>query len=337
MQLCYPIIMKKAWATIFLAAFFFHTVTTPILAFDGSVLGIHILNPSEAQTAQELFKADQRAEDSHYVTIPLTLNDLHKQAEWQAFFTYSRQQHLIPIVRLATKMQGSAWAVPTKKDVVDLITFLSALDWPTEEKYIIVFNEVNHNKEWGNTINPSEYADVLKFSSDWAKSEGKNYKVLPAAMDLAAPNGPSTMEAFNYLEQMRKHEPRIFSYVDYWNSHAYPNPAFSSSPAATGQNSISGFLYELNYLKDKTGHEYQTFITETGWVENSVTRPWLSYYYDYAFQHVWSDPHVKAVTPFVLQGDPGPFSGFTFLTRNGQPTRQYEAYQDALRKFGEKK
>src|SRR5258708_7586459 len=328
--------MKKVLVGVISMIAFFWSAQQ-VGAIDGSVLGIHILSTSEIQNAEQLFKADQRTDDFHYVTIPVTLDDLNKQAEWNAFFAYCRQQHLIPIVRLTSRFENGAWIVPNKKNIADLITFLSSLNWPTDEKYIIVFNEVNHSKEWGNTINPVEYTDVLKFASNWAKSENKNYKILPAAMDLAAPNGSSTSEAFTYLNKMYQTEPRIFGYVDYWNSHAYPNPAFSGSPTATGQNSIIVFMNELDYLKNKTGHDYQTFITETGWVENAQTRPWLISYYDYAFQHVWSDPRVKAVTPFVLQGDPGPFSQFTFLNRNGQPTAQYAAYQEALKKFGEKK
>jgi hypothetical protein len=46
--------------------------------------------------------------------------------------------------------------------------------------------------------------------------------------------------------------------------------------------------------------------------------------------HVWSDPRVVAVTPFVLRGDPGPFAEFGFLDKNNQPTRQYRALQQAL-------
>lgn len=322
--------MRKLLA-ILLAFSIFALSSTRVFAVEGSVLGIHILHPSEAPKAKELLKAGQNQDDWHYVTIPLSLNDLNRQDEWKSFFKYAKENKLIPVVRLTTKFENGAWSVPNKRNIVDLIDFLSELEWPTDERYIIVFNEVNHAKEWGNRLDPAEYADVLRFTSNWAKSEGKNYRVLPAAMDLAAPNSGVTREAFNYLEQMWNHDNSIFAYVDVWNSHSYPNPAFSSSPERTEKNSVRGFIHELNFLKQKTGKDYKTFITETGWVENAATRRHLDAYYTYAAQHIWSDPRVIAVTPFVLQGDPGPFAGFTFVNRSGQPTRQYMAYQNILK------
>lgn len=327
--------MKKAWGSG-LAVLMVFLIARPVQAIDGSILGIHILNPSEASYAAQLLSADQHQDDWHYVTIPLTLDDLKKPDDWSSFFAFAKKQHLIPIVRLATHFENGAWQIPTKKNIVDLITFLSNLTWPTSEKYIIAFNEVNHVQEWGGTIDPAGYVDVLRFTSDWAKSENLNYKVLPAAMDMDAPNGPTTKEGFAYLDQMWQTDQTIFDYVDYWNSHSYPNPAFSAPPTAKGKNSISGFEAELAYLQQKTGREYQTFITETGWVDTAATRDRLASYYQYAMRNVWSDPRIMGVTPFVLQGDPGPFSAFTFLNRDGRPTAQYAAYQNVLKTLTQK-
>jgi hypothetical protein len=325
--------VKKWLAVLTIFSFLSLISTSSAQATDGSVLGIHILAPGEAQNAKILLtESDPQKQDQwHYVTVPLTLNDLQKHDEWQKFFDYAREQKLIPIVRLTTRFENGAWKVPTKKDVVNLVTFLSALNWPTEKKHIVVFNEVNHANEWGNTINPAQYANVLRFTSNWAKSENKNYFVLPAAMDLGASNGGTTIEAFHYLDQMLSADADIFHFVDYWNSHSYPNPGFSGAATEKGQKSISGFVTELAYVKEKTGQDLQTFITETGWAENAKTSKNLDSYYQYAVEHVWSDPRVIAVTPFVLQGDPGPFSAFTFLNDKGQPTKQYIAFQRALR------
>ena len=328
--------MQKAFRIFTAFSLLFVTTASPIFASQGSVLGIHILSPSEAQSANELFLADTTSE-AHYVTIPLTLDDLQKKDDWNTFFAYAQKQHLIPIVRLATHFENGSWQVPTKKNIVDLIAFLSVLQWPTEEKYIIAFNEVNHTQEWGGSLDPASYVDALRFTSDWAKSENLNYKVLPSAMDMDAPNGSTTKEGFAYLDQMLKIDPKIFSYVDYWNSHSYPNPAFSAPPSSNGKNSINGFSNELAYLQKNTGREFETFITETGWRESSSNRSQLAGYYQYAMKNVWSDPRVKGVTPFVLHGDPGPFSGFTFLNRDGAPTKQYEAYQGVLKVLSERK
>ena len=237
---------------------------------------------------------------------------------------------MIPIVRLATKVEDGGWIKPNRWQIVRLISFLNLLEWPTEDRYIIVFNEVNHAKEWGNSINPAEYAQILKFTSRWAHTEPQNYKVLPAAMDLAAPNGAETMEAFNYLERMLQ-APDVFDHIDLWNSHSYPNPGFSSPPTLRAKNSMRGFLHELDYLKRKTGKDFEVMITETGWTVNRSTAPWLKNYYLYALQHIWSHPQVKAVTPFVAKGSPGHLLTLVFMMLNGQPTVHYEAFQEALK------
>lgn len=308
---------------------------SPIWATEGQVLGIHILHPYELQDATKLVKTEANKDQWHYVTIPLALDDLKNFDEWQSFFNEAKNQKLIPVVRLATRFENGSWKVPTRKEITDLVAFLSKLEWPTEQRYVIVFNEVNHAKEWGGQINPAQYGAVLRFTSDWLHTEQKNYVVLPAAMDLAAPNGSTTMEAFTYLNQMQLADGDIFkNTIDVWNSHSYPNPGFSSSPQRTAQNSLRGFEHELKYIHDTTGKEYKVMITETGWVSNGQTNRWLSSYYEYALQNIWSDTRVIGVTPFVLRGDPGPFSGFAFLDRNNKPTLQYTAFRQALEKAG---
>lgn len=323
--------MKKGAILAVLTLVFSLFQAKAVYAQEGAVLGIHIMNLNEAPQARELLKGNGLPDEWRYVTIPVTLNDLHKQKEWQDFFDYAKAQKLIPIVRLTTKPDGSVWAIPSQKDVTDLITFLSSLNWPTDQKYIIVFNEVNHAKEWGNSIDPAGYADILSFTSNWAKSENKNYQILPAAMDLAAPNGKETQEAFTYLEKMREHDPNILTYVDFWNSHSYPNPGFSSAPTRSGKQSLRGYQTELSYVKEKTGNDLKTFITETGWVDTNINSRLMSKYYMYAAQNIWNDDRIMAVTPFILQGAPGPFAPFTFLDANGKPTYQYRAYQEAMK------
>jgi hypothetical protein len=299
------------------------------MAKEGQVLGVHILNTHELDAAAKLIK-NQAKDEWYYVTIPLTLSDLDKKDQWQDFFNKCKQQKIIPLVRLTTRPDGPVWKIPNKKETVDLIDFLSDLSWPTHKKHIIVFNEVNHAQEWGGKIDPAGYSKVLEFAANWAHTEAKNYIVLPAAMDLAATNGSSTIEAFNYLNQMYAFNPEIFSYVDAWNSHSYPNPDFSSSPEKTGKNSLRGFEYELNYLKSKTNQDYQVYITETGWIASGKVAKWLPSYYAYAKEHIWSHPQVVAVTPFVLKGDPGPFAGFTLIDKNDNPTIQYFAMRRAV-------
>lgn len=322
--------LSRVALTVVLTGGLFLAAGTPVSARENSVFGIHLMNTGELDKASELLNPSPN-EEWNYVTVPITLDDLKKPDDWKHFFAQAKEKKIIPIVRLMTRFDNGAWQVPTKRNVVDLINFLSLYEWPNEQRYIIAFNEVNHAKEWGGKINPEEYADVLTFTADWAHSEGKNYQVLPAAMDLDAPNGSATKEAFQYLNEMLAYNPQIFDKVDYWNSHSYPNPAFSASPTKTGKNSMRGFATELAFVKDKTGKDFRTFVTETGWNENGTTRRWLSSYYQYTSDNIWSDEKVVAVTPFVLQGDPGPFSGFSFLDKNGKPTNQYRAYQEVIK------
>lgn len=298
-----------------------------------SVIGVHILSTGELGEAKELIAVDH--EDTwQYVTIPFTLADVEKKDEWQTFFDSAKQHKVIPLVRLATRFENGAWAIPTRKDIVQLITTLNNLTWPTDAQHIIIFNEVNHAKEWGGRIDPEQYATSLRFSIDWAKSENTRFVVLPAALDLAAPSGTQTREAFAYLEHMRQADPEVLGLIDGWNSHSYPNPGFSASPLKTGKNSLRGYQYELAFL-EKHGYPLKpVYITETGWEESRYTRQALVAYYDYALKYIWSDPRIKAVTPFVFRGAPGPFAGFSFVDQSGAPTRQYQALRTALSRLG---
>lgn len=300
-------------------------------AMQDKIMGVHILSPVDLEYAKKLFTQDGVERDWHFLTVPLTLNDMNQFEYWQDFFIEAKRHKFIPIVRLASTVENGVWAQPNRRQIVGMFKFLNQLDWPSNQRFVIVFNEVNHAKEWGNKIDPAGYADILEFTARWAHTEQANYKVLPAAMDLAAPNAPETMEAFTYLELMLEHNPRIFDHIDVWNSHSYPNPAFSSSPQRMTQDSIRGFEHELAYLKNKTGRDFKVIITETGWVMNRSTVPWLSQYYLYAMQHVWIHPQLIGVTPFLLRGSPGNFADFSFFDEQNQPTQIFDAFTRAFR------
>ncbi len=132
------------------------------------------------------------------------------------------------------------------------------------------------------------------------------------------------------MKNMVLEDSSIFSYIDAWNSHSYPNPGFSASPLLSGKNSLRGFEHELAFLDQYLEKKLPVYITETGWVETKKTGGWLSQYYKYAVQHIWSDVQVKAVTPFVLNGAPGTFEEFSFYDKNGNPTKQFYALRKAI-------
>lgn len=313
----------------FIGSFVFSKASAQSL--NSRVLGMHILHPDEINQFRQVYKD----EEWRFVTIPLTLDDLDNHREWQKFFDQAYQLKIIPIIRLSTRFDTSigAWQIPSRKNITDLARFLSNLDWHQDEKFVIVFNEVNHAAEWGGTIDPLLYGGILKFTSNWFRSEGRNYKILPAAMDLASNNSSNTREAFSYLQSLYNFDNEIFDKIDYWNSHSYPNPEFSASPTKRGQNSIRGFTYELNWLKSKTGKDFDVFITETGWASSYLTNYYLDDYYLYALQHIWSDPRAKAVTPFLMKGSPGPFASFSFFDAGNNPTIQLFSLQKAIKNF----
>ncbi|NCN06292.1 MAG: hypothetical protein GW946_00425 [Candidatus Pacebacteria bacterium] len=303
-------------------------------------LGMHVLQPDEFAVAkQALLSPDTTAAESawNFMTVPITLVDIEDPIRWQKQFDQAKIDRVIPIVRLTTRFENNAWQRPNRKEIVALINFLSDLEWPTADKRIIVFNEVNHAKEWGGSIDPASYAQDFIFASNWAHAVDPAFIVLPAAMDLAAGNTKDTSEAFWYLSQLYEYDPEVFSYADAWNSHSYPNPGFVSSPVRTDKNSLRGFEHELAFLENKIDKSLPVYITETGWRGTRATDRWLASYYEYALRHIWSKPEVVAVTPFLYKGAPGPFAEFSFVTADDQPTNQLLSLQLALENIAREK
>lgn len=269
--------------------------------------GIHILNPEEVKPAAELVNANG---DWGYATIVLRLNDLNRE-KWQAVFDEMRRRHLIPIVRLATIPQNSHWVKPQGEDSVKLADFLNSLNWVIKNRYVVLFNEPNHAKEWGNEINPGEYAVIARDLSGKLKSASDDFFILPAGLDTAAPNSKDTLAATEYWRQMYLADPKIFTVFDGWNSHSYPNPGFSGSVSASGLGTIRSYLAEVNYLaRFGLPSNLPVFITETGWVDTAGD---LASLYTQAFTYVWQQPNLVAVTPFVLNYPQPPFKQFSWL------------------------
>jgi len=324
--------MRRLW--ILLLGFFVMILSPKSVKASIDGIGIHILHPQEISQVRQLFsEQNTKRETPVYVTIPYSLADTKKAEDWQLFFKQSKEMNVIPIVRLTTAFEKNTWKVPSRSDVVLLLDSLDKMEWPQPERHIIVFNEVNHAKEWGGQISPRTYASILEFTANWAHTQAHPYVVLPAALDLAAPQSTISWDAYAYWQAVYRENAEVFTLIDAWNSHSYPNPAFSSAPSKTGRTSLQGYKQELAWLKQWTGAELPVYITETGWEVNRSTSRYLQQYYTYALQHVWSDERIVAVTPFVLKGEPGPFANFSFLTGDDKPTVQYLALQKALKQL----
>lgn len=318
----------KYFGQFIIALFCMLLLPNRVEAVAGDVLlGIHILEPEEVEKASEFIQAP----DEHwsFVTVPIRLDQMDKN-RWQRFFDKCEELHIIPLIRLATVFdKEGVWRAPTEADVIKTAQFLTQLNWPTHQLHVILYNEPNHAKEWGGKISPEEYSEIAAFAADWFATESKEYIVLPAGLDAEAPNGPATMESSLFIRRMVNANPDILDKFDAWNSHSYPNPAFSASAYSSGKNRLDGWRYELNFLQSNYGKEFDVYITETGWDQSNLTEKRLSDYYYYALTEIWNDHRVKAVTPFILQGNNGVFDDFSFINLNGSPTKQMEALETA--------
>lgn len=319
--------MKKIFAllTVFLIYLFFPAN----IHASGPSLGIHLLDPNELNQALELAGGDPQNPGA--VTVVLRVDDRDSN-KWQNFFDIAQENHITPIIRLATQITESGWRRPCKKDILEHAEFLTSLNWHSRSLLLVAFNEPNHAAEWGGEINPEDYAQILEFTLDWFHTEPKEYLVLPAGLDAAAPSGPDTLDSFIFMNRMFNSNPGILEKIDGWTSHAYPNPGFIASPYASGKASIRGYQNELQILKNYLDREFPVYITETGWRKTAQNIKKLPEYYTYAYEKVWNHEDIKAITPFVFAAYSGPFHEFSFVNSDGSPTPQYLAWKSLKNK-----
>src|SRR3989344_543595 len=262
------------------------------LSVPNNKYGIHIADPQDIPDAAFLVNSNG---DWGYVTLVIQDNDRNTD-KWQRIFNQMRRLHVIPLVRLATRPEGNTWKKPQPEDIRDWKTFLNSLNWPTENRYVILFNEPNHAAEWGNAINPEEYADILASFAKELKATSPDFFILPAGLDASAPNSNSTMDEEAFLRRMIAKQPDAVSLLDGWTTHSYPNPGFSGSPHALGRGTLRSYLWELSLL----GKQLPVFITETGWQHQSLTTETIAEYLKEASLGAWKDPRIVAITPFIF-------------------------------------
>lgn len=299
------------------------------LATPNNQIGIHILFTSELADAAKLVNSSNG--DWGYVTIPIQVSD-KDLVKWQIFMDQAKKHHLIPILRLATNgdyFNTSVWHKPNESDILDFANFLNSLTWPIENKYIIVFNEVNRGDEWEGSPNPEEYAKLLSYAVTVFKSKDPNFFIISAGLDNAAPNAQGKyMDQYTFYKKMNESVPGIFNQIDGYSSHSYPNPGFKQPPTVLTNKSISSFKYEKEYLETMTNKNLPVFITETGWSTDSISDEESADYYKIAFSNIWNDPNIVAITPFILSAGTPPFSQFSLLNENGSVSKRYSAIKD---------
>lgn len=303
----------------------------PIYAQDTTPLknnrfGIHILDESDLPDAASLVNSNGGSWG--YVTFVIRADEMNID-RWSRAFNQMKELKLIPIVRIATIQKDGVWQKADINDAEKWATFLGALPWPTKARYVVLFNEPNHATEWGGTIQPDDYAKIARRYWEELKKNSFDFFVLPAGFDAAAPNGSETMNSQDYFDRMVAADPLIFTLFDGWSSHSYPNPGFSGSPSGNGKMSIRGFEWETNYLSQyHLPNNSPVFITETGWRNNGRDQEAIAQNYKQAFTEAWNNPHVVAVTPFLLRYDNKPFSAFSWKIPGTD--RYYPYYSQVL-------
>lgn len=304
------------------------------LSKPNNIFGIHILFPEEVFEARDLINTS--GGDWGYVTIPIQSSDKDID-KWQTFMDDCRDLHLIPILRLATNgdyFNTKVWEKPQLENVLDFANFLNSLEWPTKNRYVVIFNEVNRADEWGGTVSPAEYAEVLSFAADTFKTKNPDFFVISAGLDNAAPNAEGYMDQYDFLSLMEESSPGIFKKIDGFASHSYPNPGFSQPPSINTPRSVHSFKYEKELVSSLAGKDLPIFITETGWSSSQVPEGKIADYLSFTFRNIWNNKDVVAVTPFLLSAGHGSFTQFSFLDTNGK-TAKYQAIVNSPKIKGE--
>lgn len=296
------------------------------LAVPNNKFGIHIIQatPDESSPAAKLVNTNG---DWGYVTVLIESKD-RKSDKWQEFFNDLRRRHLIPIVRLATQPEGNWWKRPYDGEEIAWADFLDALNWPAKNRYVIIYNEPNHAKEWGNKVDAESYAKALDKTIIALKLKNQDFFVLNAGFDSSAPSKPPEYEdQIAFMKEMNDGVPGIFEKLDGWVSHSYPNPAFVGSPEAVGRGTVRNWFWEIQQIRNLgVTKDLLVFITETGWKhaeglkvdsrlpdENTVAK-----YYKEAFENAWNIDRIVAVTPFLLSYQETPFDHFSFKKPTGE-------------------
>lgn len=273
-----------------------------------------------------------------YVLIPFNVKDKDR-AKWSKVFEQVTSRELIPIIQL--------WDIDTDKYVEqtkEAAEFLNSFVWPIRYRYVSVYNEPNDGNFWYGRVDPKEYARILNYTIDTFKQENSDFFMLNGAMNVSAITTNTSLDAFEYMKRMDDEVPGIFSKLDGWASHSYPQPNFAGSPYATGRWSIRAYESELNFMKDTLGVEKDlpVFITETGWAHaegesyngSFVTDNVVGEYLKIAYNNYWlKDDRVRAVMPFTIKYDP-PFDHFSWVNQDLVPYHHFDVVKSMEKSKG---
>lgn len=298
--------------------------------------GIHLAQPHLEDLIKVKELVNSTGGDWGYTTLVIQENDRNKD-KWQDIFNRLRQNHLIPIIRLATQPEGENWRRPEIKDAQDWVDFLDSLNWVVKNRYIVLFNEPNHGSEWGGEVDEKSYAEVSFEFAKKLKEKNKDFFIMLAGFDASAPSWvPGLEDEEVFIRKMLTDFVNIFDYIDGLASHSYPNPGFSGSPYATGRGTVRTYEWELGLLRELgVIKELPVFITETGWKRGSEET--VADNFQTAYDQIWlPDNRMMAVTPFVFDYQSEPFLEFSWKKYSSQDFyQQYFMVQSMSKIKGE--
>lgn len=268
------------------------------LAVPNNKFGIHIHDENDLSDSKNLINSNNG--DWGYVTFVITEKDRDRD-RWQKVFDQMRRDHIIPIVRIATKPIGNVWERPNVEEINNWAGFLNSLNWVIENRYVVILNEPNLNNEWQGKSNAKEYANYLKNISIKLKETSPDFFILPAGL------APEKNE-FKYIDEMLKEVPDVFNYIDGWTSHPYPT------------TSITLYEKELTYIKK----DLPIFITETGWSGKDFSEDEITDRLMNSYGHIWTNKKIVAITPFILNYPSYPFAQFSWKKEDGSFYKFYD-------------
>lgn len=288
--------------------------------------GIHMISPTIDESSPAATLVNSSGGNWGYITI-LIESKSRDHNKWQAFFDDLRRKHLIPIIRLATEPEKDYWKRPYEGEEIAWADFLDSLNWPTKNRYVVIYNEPNQGQEWGGTVDPKSYARVLDKTITALKNKNPDFFVLNAGFDASAPQKtPKYMDEEVFLTQMEEEVPGVLNRLDGWSSHSYPNPGFVGSPYGAGRTSVRTWIWESLLLQRfNVTKILPIFITETGWKhaegkdydKSLPAADKIGDYYETAFTTAWNSNRIVAVSPFLLNYQDYPFDHFSFKKITG--------------------
>jgi hypothetical protein len=195
---------------------------------------------------------------------------------WVEYVNACYKLELIPVLRLAGRMENGIWVKPQADAPGDYSSMAKAIrrvveGLPRSPKcplYVELWNEPNLDLEWSGRADPAEYAAFFVQAVRAIREIGDpRIKVLNAGLATRP----------EWTEKLCQLEPDFIKSFDLWASHPYPGnrpPSLNhhDRTAPPGDAlTIDAYLLELDVLKRLGLQDVRVMLTETGYeLGNSV-------------------------------------------------------------------